>query len=125
MSYQQDQNGSIPIALSMPQTDNSMALEGNNFQEPPTPTTRAETISRMELEDLNITEEPMSRRERYFFQDKVIVDGETLFEISGDKVFHEEEKHRRSTRWTDPVTRKSKFLFSTDLAMLFGLIFRG
>ena len=89
-----------------------MALERRNFEEPLTPTTRADTNSRMDLEDANITEEPVSRRDRYFFQDKVIVDGETLFEISGDKVFHEEEKHRRSTRWTDPVTRKSEPLVS-------------
>lgn len=91
----------------MPDTETSMALESITFAEPPTPSTRAETLSRMDQEDSNIAEEPMSRRDRYFFQDKVIVDGETLFEISGDKVFHEEEKHRRSTRWTDPVTRKS------------------
>ena len=103
-----DQNSSIPIALAMPPAESQMAVEGSIYEEPLTPTTRADTVSRMDQEDQSITEDPASRRNRYYFQDKVIVDGETLFEISGDKVFHEEEKRRRSTRWTDPVTRKSK-----------------
>jgi hypothetical protein len=62
----------------------------------------------MAMEEGIITEDPPERK-KFHFQDKVIVDGETLFEISDDKVFYEEEKVRRNTRWTDPVSRKRKF----------------
>lgn len=104
----------IPIALAMPSSvDEPMQMESSNnleFEEPMTPTTRAETESRMALEDGEIREEPeRAKKNNYHFQDKVIVNGETLFEISDDKVFHEEQRLRRNTRWTDPVSRKRKF----------------
>ena len=110
-------NATIPIALAMPPppTEESMQQESTQnfeFEEPMTPTTRADTESRMAMEDANITEDPQEEK-KYHFQDKVIVNGETIFEISDDKVFYEEEKVRRNTRWTDPVSRKSKFPIST------------
>lgn len=69
--------------------------------------TRADTEAMAEEETAVFSEEP-TQRNKYHFADKVVVNGETILEISDDKVFYEEEKVRRSTRWTDPKTKKSK-----------------
>lgn len=104
MSEEKKTNNVI-IAMPPPpkQGDTQMAIEL-----PSEKNTRAETESRMEEETATFKEEP-TKRNKYHFADKVVVNGETILEISDDKVFYEEEKVRRSTRWTDPKTKKSKY----------------
>ena len=66
--------------------------------------------NKMEEEDPEGEEgqEKKKKRNKFHFADKVIVDGKTVLEISEDKVFYEEQKVRRNTRWADPKPRKSK-----------------
>lgn len=99
---EEKKNSNIVIAIPPP-TDPHMEIE-TPFDDQ----TRAETESKMNEEKAEIKEEP-TKRNQYRFADKVVLDGKTILEISDDKVFFEEERVRRSTRWTDPKTKKSKF----------------
>lgn len=98
-----NENNQIPI-ISLPPPPSEF----------PIPPSEAQTTLPGESEEADFQEEMQEegnskKKEHEFkFADKVIIGGKTVLEISDDKIFHEEEKVRRSTRWTSPKIKRSK-----------------